>query len=279
MKEEEYKEYQSLIIKFFAHEITDDEVTILKSWIESDPENRRLFDEENEIWQEAGTRVKLDYYKTDSEWDKLSVRLGLGKSNSESYKMLSRNNFRLLVAAASVACLLAVGGISLWMSGRNSNKETLSGFTKISTNEGEKAHVFLPDSTEIVLNSGSSVQYDLNYNNKDRIVIFEGEAYFDVRTNPEKPFLVKSDLIEVKATGTRFNIFSFDSEDRVETTLEEGAINVLIKGKEPINVKSGQQVVYFVKSNKVQVKEVVVDTYTSGKKISLDLMTPLLRRF
>ena len=200
MKEEEYKEYQSLIIKFFAHEITDDEVTILKSWIESDPENRRLFDEENEIWQEAGTRVKLDYYKTDSEWDKLSVRLGLGKSNSESYKMLSRNNFRLLVAAASVACLLAAGGISLWMSGRNSNKETLSSFTKISTNEGEKAHVFLPDSTEIVLNSGSSVQYDLNYNNKDRIVIFEGEAYFDVRTNPEKPFLVKSDLIEVEAT-------------------------------------------------------------------------------
>ena len=116
----------------------------------------------------------------------------------------------MLVAAASVACLLAAGGISHWMSGRNSNKETLSALTKISTNEGEKAHVFLPDSTEIVMNSGSTVQYDLNYNNKDRIVKFEGEAYFDVRTNPEKPFLVKSDLIEVKATGTRFNIFSFE---------------------------------------------------------------------
>ena len=55
----------------------------------------------------------------------------------------------------------------------------------------------------------------------------------------------------------------------METTLEEGAINVLIKGKEPINVKSGQQVVYFVKSKKVQVKEVVTDTYTSWKENKL----------
>ncbi len=263
MKEEENIEYQNLLIKFFAGEISDDEIAILESWIKSDPENRRLFNEENELWQEADTKVKQDYYKTDTGWDKMSSRLGLGRSNSKSYKILSRNNFRMLVTAASVACLLAVGGLSLWISGRISDKETLSAYTKISTNEGEKAHVFLPDSTEIILNSGSSVQYDMNYNTKDRIVVLEGEAYFNVRTNLQKPFLVQTELIKVAATGTRFNVFAFNNEDRVETTLEEGAINVSIKGKETINVKSGQQVIYFVKSNKVQVNEVVVDTYTS----------------
>lgn len=263
MSIEENIEYQNLLIKFFAGEISDDEIIILKYWIESDPENRRLFDEENELWQEAGTRMKLDYYKTDSGWDKISSRLGLGNSNSKPYKILSRSNFRLLLAAAAVAGFVAIGGISLWISGRNSDEETVYAFTKVSTNEGEKAHVFLPDSTEIFLNSGSSLQYDLNYNMKSRIVLLKGEAYFDVRTNPEKPFMVQTDQMQVTATGTRFNIFSFDNENRVETTLEEGTINVLIKGKEPITVKSGEQVIYYVNNNKVQVQAVVVDTYTS----------------
>jgi ferric-dicitrate binding protein FerR (iron transport regulator) len=69
--------------------------------------------------------------------------------------------------------------------------------------------------------------------------------------------------MSVSATGTRFNIFSFGNEDRVETTLEQGVITVSIKGTAPVKVKSGQQVVYFVKSKKILVRDVVTDTYTS----------------
>ena len=104
----------------------------------------------------------------------------------------------------------------------------------------EKKHAsILADSTEITLNSGSTLQYNGQYNIKDRIVKFTGEAFFNVRTNPEKPFVVQLDHMSVTATGTRFNIFSFGNEDRVETTLEKGAIKVSIKGKEPVDVKSG----------------------------------------
>jgi ferric-dicitrate binding protein FerR (iron transport regulator) len=68
------------------------------------------------------------------------------------------------------------------------------------------------------------------------------------------------------ALPTRFNVFSFNNEDRVETTLEEGAIMVSVKGKDPINVRSGQQVVYFVKTGEVRVLDVNTDTYTSWKE-------------
>jgi transmembrane sensor len=262
-------EYHNLIIKFFAGEISDSEMILLKSWLDQDPENRRIFNEENELWQATNVQTKLENYKTDTAWINISSRLGLGKNNFKSVTILRKNNFRILIAAATVACLVAIGGLSLWIAGKTSFQQMVAASTIVTTNEGEKAHIFLADSTEIILNSESKLQYNGHYNIKDRTVKFTGEAFFDVSTNPEKPFVVQLDQMRISATGTRFNIFSFGNEDRVETTLEEGAITVSIKGKEPVNVKSGQQVVYFVKSKKVLVRDVATDTYTSWKENKL----------
>jgi transmembrane sensor len=244
MKEKKL-EYHNLIIKFFDGEISDSEMILLKSLLELDHENRRIFDEENELWQAVSEQVKLNHYNIDTGWMNISSLLGLGGKSSRSITVLRKINFRILITAATIACLIAIGALGL--------------------STVEKAHIFLADSTEITLNSGSSLQYNGQYNIKDRKVKFKGEAFFNVRTNPEKPFVVQLDHMSVSATGTRFNIFSFSNEDRVETTLEEGAITVSIKGSEPVKVKSGQQVIYFVKSKEVLVKDVVTDTYTSWR--------------
>jgi len=268
MEEEKFGFY-NLIIKFFAGEISDSEMVLLKSLLERNPENQRIFIEENELWHEVSEHVKLIHYNTDAAWMKISSKLGLGEENSRSITILRKINFRILIAAATIACLITIGALGLHMSEITSFKKTATASITISTNEGEKAHIFLTDSTEITLNSGSTLQYNGQYNIKDRKVKFKGEAFFNVRTNPEKPFVVQLEQMSVSATGTRFNIFSFSNEDRVETTLEEGVITVSIKGSEPVKVKSGQQVVYFVKSKKVMVRDVVTDTYTSWKENKL----------
>ena len=262
-------DYHNLIIKLLTGEILDNELILLKSWLEQDPQNRRIFNEENELWQETAVHTKLEHYKTDKAWINISSKLSLGKSNSRTYTILSKNSFRILTAAATVACLVALGGLSLWITGRASFQQIAVASTTVSTHQGEKAHIFLADSTEIILNSESTLRYDGQYNIKDRLVKFTGEAFFDVSTNPEKPFVVQLDKMKISATGTRFNIFSFGNEDRVETTMEEGTITVSIKGKEPLNLKSGQQAVYFVKSEKVLVRNVATDTYTSWKENKL----------
>ena len=269
MKEEEKVEYHNLINKFFDGEISDSELILLKSLLEKDPQNRRIFNEENELWQEVSEQTKLRHYNTDTGWLNISSRLGLGGNNSRSITILSKNNFRILIAAATIASLIAIGAVGFRMAEKATFQNTAAASTTVTTNAGEKAHIFLADSTEITLNSGSSLQYDTQYNIKDRKIKFTGEAFFNVRTNPEKPFVVHLNQMSISATGTRFNIFSFDNEDRVETTLEEGVITVSIKGSEPVKVKSGQQVVYFVKSRKVLVRDVVTDTYTSWKENKL----------
>jgi ferric-dicitrate binding protein FerR (iron transport regulator) len=148
--------------------------------------------------------------------------------------LLRKNNFRILVAAASIACLMAIGGVGLWIVSKNSFHQMISGSTIVATKEGEKARIILSDSSVVILNSDSRVQYVGNYNLTDRRVNLSGEAFFDISTNPEVPFIVQLENMSISATGTRFNVFSFKNENRVETTLEEGSIQVSVKGKEPI---------------------------------------------
>jgi transmembrane sensor len=271
LREKEMEEYHNLIIKFFAGEISENEIARLKTWLEEDREHRRIFDEENELWQEIAFQSKLDYYKVDSGWVNISDRLGLGKGKTKSLTIVKKSKMRILIAAACIAGLVTVGSLCLLITVKHTLTTVASASTIISTREGEKAHIYLPDSTEIVLNSGSTIQYDADYNKKGRIVQFSGEAFFNVHTNREKPFVVKLEQMSVSATGTRFNVFSFRNEDRVETTLEEGAIQISIPGVDPINIKSGEQVVYFMKSKKVRVSEVATDTYTSWKENKLRL--------
>ena len=262
-------EHQSLITKFFAGEISDNEFIKLKSWLESNPENRRIFNEENELWQEASFHTKLENYKSDSAWMNISSRLGIGNSNPRSVTVLRNINFRILIAAATIIFIVAIGGISLWISAKKSISAMVAASTIVETKEGEKAHLILSDSSKITLNSDSRVQYIGNYNQVDRRVNLTGEAFFDISTNPEKPFVVQLDKMSIIATGTRFNVFSFVNENRIETTLEEGKIQVSIKGREPVYMKSGQQVVYFVKSGDFIVRDVNTDTYTSWKENKL----------
>lgn len=267
--EEEQTEYQDLVIKFLAGEISEEELISLKSWLEDSPENLQIFDRENELWHQTAFHSRLENFKVDAGWKHISKRLGLGVKNSGSVTVVKKLNYFLLIAAACLAGLIAIGSIYMWLGLKNKPVYIVAAATTVSTREGEKAHVFLPDSTEVTLNSGSSIQYEANFNQKDRIVKFAGEAFFSVATNHEKPFVVKLDQMSIIATGTKFNVFSFGNEDRVETTLEEGAIQVSISGHEPIPMNSGEQIVYFMRSKKYQLSEVATDTYTSWKENKL----------
>lgn len=267
--EENNLEYQNLIIKFLAGEISEDESDILKSWLEKSAENRLIFDRENELWQQTSFQSRLENFKVDSGWKNLSNRLGFGLRKPAKVIVTRKLNIVLLTAAAVIALMFAIGSLYLWLDLKNHEAVTIASVTTVSTREGEKAHVYLPDSTEVTLNSGSSIQYDASFNQKERTVIFTGEAYFNVATNHQMPFNVRLDNMVITATGTSFNVFSFGNEDRVETTLVEGAIHVSISGAEPIQMKSGQQIVYFTRSEKYQLSEVATDTYTSWKENKL----------
>jgi transmembrane sensor len=260
----------NLISKFFAGEISDNEIDALKSWLEEDPEHRRIFDQENELWQEASLSGNINKFKADTAWMNISSRLELNKWKNPVV-IISKRRYLLLSLVASVALFVALGGISLWVSTRQAINNVSLASTLITTNEGERSHVTLPDSTEIFLNSGSRLEYNTQFNVKDRVVNLSGEAFFSIHKNPAKPFVVETGVMKIVATGTRFNVLSYNGEDRIETTLEEGKISALMSGGRSLNLTPGQQIVYFRKSGKIEVRDVPVDTYTSWKENKLRL--------
>jgi ferric-dicitrate binding protein FerR (iron transport regulator) len=265
-------DYRDLIIKFLAVEISDSEIDILKSWLEKDPDNRRIFDEENELWQESGLQSEPEYFKTEEGWRSLSSSLNFGEARKGSVVLINKNKLRVLLAAASFAVIIALGGLMVWLVQKQPLKQQHIASSTVFAGEGQKAKICLPDSTIVILNSGSSLQYGMDYNLKDRVVNLIGEGFFVVHTDPERPLKVQSGDITVIAAGTRFNMLSYSNENRIETTLEAGKINVTIKGKDTINLSVGEQVVYFQKSNEFVVRKVATETYTSWKENKLRLI-------
>ena len=265
-----------LINKFLAGEISDSELDLFKSWLTESCDNRKEFDEKNEIWQKTNLQAKHEY-NAEKGWKNILNNLN---HSSISHKKQVANNqivvfrkniFRSIAIAASVAFLIALGGVLHDVIKQKPTLAINSAVTKIQTLEGERATITLPDSTQVTINSETVVKYSSDFNVNDRKIWLSGEAYFDVATNVDKPLHVYLDNITVIATGTKFNIYSYGSENRVETTLEEGSVQVEISGKDIIHLSPGQQAIYFTNNNNAIVNNVTTESFTSWKENKLRL--------
>lgn len=105
---------------------------------------------------------------------------------------------------------------------------TIKPFTpnQITAQKGSRTRSILPDGSTVWVNAGSSISYEGDFTGKLREVKLEGEAYFDVVKNPNKPFIVHTGGIKIKVLGTSFNVKSYASDKTVETTLIRGLVQV-----------------------------------------------------
>ena len=117
--------------------------------------------------------------------------------------------------------------------------------SEVSTHNGSKTHLVLPDGTRIWLNAGSRLTYDKNYGATQREVNLTGEAFFDVAHNADKPFLIHTARIDIKVLGTSFDVKSYSTDKTTEATLIRGSIEVSIKDRpsEKIILKPNEKLV------------------------------------
>jgi ferric-dicitrate binding protein FerR (iron transport regulator) len=85
-----------------------------------------------------------------------------------------------------------------------------------------KLSVKLPDSSKVWLNKGSKLAYDPDFDDEEREVRLEGEAFFEVSPNPQRPFIVQTKRTRTTALGTSFNIRAYTPEDHVELAVASG---------------------------------------------------------
>lgn len=149
-------------------------------------------------------------------------------------------------------------------------------FIEIKSAPGSIYHCTLPDKSEVWLNSKSRLRYPVRFDQKYRRVEIEGEAYFKVTSDKQHPFYVAmSDHINVKVTGTKFNVNAYSNEEMIEITLERGKVGIISDGN-TAEMKPGE-CYYYNRSNQnafiKTVKTYEKTAWKDGKTIFRD--TPL----
>ncbi len=113
-------------------------------------------------------------------------------------------------------------------------------YNTLVTNKGQLYPLNLSDGSKVWLNSSSSIKFPVAFTGKERLVEVNGEAYFEVANNPDQPFKVLLNGMQVEVLGTHFNVNGYSDESVIKTTLLEGALKVS-KGDISLLLLPGQQ--------------------------------------
>lgn len=151
-----------------------------------------------------------------------------------------------------------------------SDVETL-GYNELTVPYGKRFELVLSDGSHILLNSGTTLRYPVQFiKGEPRNVFLDGEAFFTVTEDKDRPFTVVTDEMNTRVYGTKFNVTSYKNEHNTSTVLVEGSVRVYLSnndtGKQSIAVVPGEQAVF--KDGEIKVEKVDVRKYiawTEGK--------------
>nr|WP_321412179.1 FecR family protein [uncultured Carboxylicivirga sp.] len=132
-----------------------------------------------------------------------------------------------LTRVAAIIISFVLGGAAFYLIQNNFNKEVpVVKFSEIVTPLGAKTKVVLPDGSIVWVNAGSRLKYSNLFNESNRKILLEGEAYFKVAKNKDLPFVVDAYGFLVEAVGTEFNVKAYEEEETIVTSLVEGKVKL-----------------------------------------------------
>ncbi len=162
---------------------------------------------------------KTSSYKSSFEPDVDKAFARFQKATSEQAspaKVRSLSRYTFLRVAAAI--LFIVGAFGLWQ--HFNAKPPTEVFATTATPE----EILLDDGTFVTLNKNSSLHYPAAFKGGKRVVELEGEGFFTVAKNPQKPFIIKTAKTQVRVLGTVFNVRAYRQEDFVEVAVKEGKV-------------------------------------------------------
>lgn len=215
------REYDILILNLLSGEIILEDRNKLNKWLSASEDNRTYFASIEKIWNCA-------YNPNDKEFDieyalqKVSARI----SEIEAERAMSKQKKIFLrcskyVARAAIACLL----IGLAYYSYFQMNKPVQEQTYIASSNTQSAFV-LPDGSSVYMNKGAKINFPEKFSNSERTVSFEGEGYFVVVKNQEKPFRVLCNKMGVEVLGTEFNIKADCESDKYIVDLVTGKVRI-----------------------------------------------------
>lgn len=208
----------NLIVSKLKKENTAEEDAELDAWL-SDSGNQEVFEELRNLWDKIRSNASDYVPDKDYYWKELSRRMSFSVQRPVENSQRKTRWWTYAAAACAIVAVLFSFYIGQW----TGIPETVP---LQYSNMGGKGMASLPDCSAVWLHTNTKLVYDTPRQRDERVVTLQGEAFFDVTHDKQKPFIVQTDGMRIVVHGTKFNVESFPNMENTYVSLVEGSVSL-----------------------------------------------------
>jgi ferric-dicitrate binding protein FerR (iron transport regulator) len=214
-----------LLGKYLSHETNFAETEQVEKWVGQSGENRKELDKIRLILEQADSVYRLKHYNPENGWEKVNKTINADRYQNIIWANFSKTGLKAFMKyAAIILVALMLGTAGYFIGFRNPLQEIYTSETAGSFQNTED--YVLPDGSVVTLNSRSKIVFPKQFKGEIREVTITGEAFFEVKPNPEKPFVINAGEAKIKVLGTSFNVSAYPENEKVEVVVESGRVEV-----------------------------------------------------
>ncbi|WP_313268364.1 FecR domain-containing protein [Sphingobacterium sp.] len=248
MMNNNYKPSLEELVRYLRKESDVEENDRIDAWLMADEEHRHYLLQLKAEWKHLHEpAINIDRLNRTKIWERIQERI------VPVVRTISFERRRFLWLGSVAAILIFMLGLvgAYFIQGNIALKKSLEEHTIVYTAPGQKSSITLPDGSKAWLNAGTRLTYTQAFNQYDRKVELEGEAFFDVVKKENLPFVVQTSHLDVVVKGTAFDVSAYPDDTKIEVSL--------LRGKVAINDKEGKLVGELLPNNWIQLDK------TTGK--------------
>ncbi|MBK5722510.1 FecR domain-containing protein [Dysgonomonas sp. Marseille-P4677] len=247
---------EAIIFKVFSKEASAEEIEKVHLWVKENDEHKKVFMHLKNIWDVADPPFSPEDIDTEKAYANIITQIDFTQADNKlnTHKSLL---YYWQQIAAFIALPLLLLSVYFYFT-RTEKKTYATVYQEIFAPYGTRSVVNLPDSSKVWLNAGSSIKYPVHFDGGERHISLNGEAYFEVKSDKENPFIVHTKKMEVRATGTAFNVEAYKKDSMTAITLVEGIVDVKVDNKSAL-LKPGEKMDYNHAINNYSIN--ITDTY------------------
>ena len=246
--------------RYLAGEMSEQEINDFEKWSDAEDARKELLGESSAAFamaQQFAPKKKLD---ADRAWNKLSDRIA-----TDEEKVLRIPRPLYITYASRVAAVLVLAlllGFLVVRFSRGHNQQLIA-----STLGNEQKDINLPDQSIVSLNKDSKIVFTNQEDQKKRAVKLDGEAFFKVKRDVSRPFVVSTEGAEVRVLGTSFNVNSRPRKGNIEVCVKTGKVRVSNKSGQFVDLLPNEKVVLI--GNKLVKERMINENYLAWKSKKL----------
>ncbi|MET0300467.1 MAG: FecR family protein [Flavitalea sp.] len=221
-----------------AGAITPTEAAELEQLLKSNPDAHFPLQTLTDLW-------KNDRYKLEDDDPELNDAYFDHIERLNNTEPEERRSFTRFLPVASIVILLAVMVYFIIPANNKKQPATVAAVSEVATKPGSKTNLVLPDGSRVWLNAKSTLTYDKDFNTRIREVRLSGEAFFDVKKDSSRPFLIHTSDMDLRVLGTTFNVKSYPGDHSSEASLITGSLEISLnkRNKEKITLRPTEKIV------------------------------------